>query len=111
MKCVVLDLEFTDLVPDEDSDFETSDICIACAATVLSDPGASPMVWKPDSLEMSMTSELIEGLLNYLEAITSMGYILVTWGGMSSDFRMLQKVCPIADQRIERLALQSVDIP
>lgn len=35
MKCVVLDLEFTELVPDED--LEKSNLQIACAATLLSD--------------------------------------------------------------------------
>ena len=35
MKCVVLDLEFTELVPDEN--LEESSLRIACAATLLSD--------------------------------------------------------------------------
>lgn len=64
MKCVVLDLEFTDLVPDEDDDFETNDgLQIACAATVLSDPGSQPIVWKPDEADFFLKAHLVEGLL------------------------------------------------
>jgi hypothetical protein len=43
--------------------------------------------------------------------MTQMGYQLVTWGGMSSDFRMLVKECPFLKDSVQELARSSLDIP
>jgi hypothetical protein len=40
-----------------------------------------------------------------------MGYTLVTWGGMSSDFRMLRKECPHLKDTLRSMALASIDVP
>lgn len=37
--------------------------------------------------------------------------MLVTWGGMSADFRMLCKECPQLRSTIQQLALHSIDVP
>lgn len=43
--------------------------------------------------------------------MAQMGYQLVTWGGMSSDFRMLIKECPDLKETIKDLVKTSLDIP
>lgn len=109
MKCVVLDLEFTDLVPEEA--LEVSALRIACAATLLSDSGQNPLLWTPDENVEALSIDILVHLIAYLQTMTSMGYTLVTWGGMSSDFRMLCKECPHLKSTIQQLALQSIDVP
>jgi hypothetical protein len=67
MKCVVLDLEFTDLVPEDSDDplqsLEASNLHIACAATLLSDSSMSPLLWSPehdvDFLSVDILTHLI----------------------------------------------------
>lgn len=108
MKCVVLDLEFTELVPDDN--LETSNLQIACAATLLSDC-FEPMIWAPSEHESCLNAGVLAHLISYLMTMTQMGYQLVTWGGMSSDFRMLVKECPLMKASIQMLARSSLDIP
>ena len=109
MRCVVLDLEFTQLVPEES--LESSSIQIACAATLLSDTGNAPILWTPHEDVPALDMDRLVSLIGYLEAMVQRGYLLVTWGGMSSDFRMLQKECPILKSTIQKLALDSIDVP
>lgn len=109
MKCIVLDLEFTELVPDED--LEKSNLQIACAATLLSDYKGPPLLWTPDANVCALTLDILVHLIAYLEAMTSVGYTLVTWGGMGSDFRVLQKEVPHLRDTIRKLAMNSVDVP
>ena len=109
MKCVVLDLEFTELVPDEN--LEASSLQIACAATLLSDTGGQPILWTPHDDCPALSLDHLVSLIGYLEAMVQRGYLLVTWGGMSSDFRMLQKECPSLKATIQKLALDSIDVP
>ena len=109
MKCVVLDLEFTDLVPDDS--LESSNLQIACAATLLSDTGNQPILWTPHDEAPALGLDHLVSLIGYLEAMVQRGYILITWGGMSSDFRMLQKECPSLKTSIQKLALDSIDVP
>lgn len=71
MKCVVLDLEFTDLVPEDD--LESSSLRISCAATLLSDSHQSPLVWTPDASVEALTVDTLVHLVAYLQTMTSMG--------------------------------------
>ena len=62
MKCVVLDLEFTDLVS-EDVPLEASSLQIACAATLLSDSPGPPLLWTPHEDVPAMPIDLIVHLI------------------------------------------------
>ena len=109
MKCIVLDLEFTELVPDDD--LERSNLQIACAATLLSDYKGPPLLWTPDANVCALNLDILVHLIAYLEAMTSVGYTLVTWGGMGADFRVLQKEVPHLRDTIRKLAMNSIDVP
>jgi hypothetical protein len=61
MKCVVLDLEFTELVPDEN--LEDSSLRIACAATLLSDC-FEPLLWTPSEHESSLNQGVLTHLIS-----------------------------------------------
>lgn len=110
-KIIVFDLEFTELIP---KDGRLDNIYIACAATLISDETV-PKVWIDKTVYGQYADHLstatIMSFITYLESYVQSGYILYSWGGVASDFRMLAKELPFLKDRIIQLCLVHYDIP
>lgn len=110
-KIIVFDLEFTELIP---KDGRLDNIHIACAATLISDETV-PKVWvdKTNYGEISsyLSMSTLISFISYLESYVQTGYILYSWGGVASDFRILAKELPFLKDRIVQLCLVHYDIP
>ena len=114
MKWTVFDLEFTKLLPDIGQPLQ-NDLHIACAS-IMSSGDVFPQVWYellPNSIEPGdfMSSSTVEAFVMTLAERQDSGHKIVTWGGSSSDFRVLAKECQQKDFLIRNLALDSIDIP
>jgi hypothetical protein len=58
-----------------------------------------------------MLPATIEAFVDFLCFLSLMGHRIVTWGGSSSDWRILFLECPGRAEVIKELALQSIDLP
>lgn len=115
MKWTVFDLEFTQLLPA--SGEWPGDLHIACGS-LFSSGEWWPQVWyeRPPGASAALPGDYMSeptllAFVAALEARVQAGFVLVTWGGSASDFRMLMRECPSAAERIRALALDSVDLP
>lgn len=113
MKWTVFDLEFTELLPDLGHPLQNS-IHIACAS-IMSSGDIFPQVWyefSDNSIEpgdfLSLTT--VQAFVKTLAEKKSGGHTIVTWGGSSSDFKLLAKESK-QDLIVRSLALDSIDIP
>lgn len=107
MRWTVFDLEFTELMPNQNETWNTN-LHVACAS-VLSTDEVWPQVWhESDGNHMSVPT--LEAFIDTLvqKAQTS---TLVTWGGSASDWRVLAVECPSRKEVVCTLALNSIDIP
>jgi len=116
MKWTVFDLEFTELLPPIGEPWAPT-LHITCGA-IYSTGDQWPQVWfeRPvsdvDSIPGDFMSEkTVEAFVETLLALARNGYTLVTWGGASSDWKMLYRECPKLGTTIKSLALHSIDIP
>ena len=113
MKWTVFDLEFTELLPDIGQPLRTS-IHIACAS-IMSTGDIFPQVWyefQPTTLEPGpfLSESTVRAFIATLVEKKNSGHTIVTWGGSSSDFKLLAKESR-QDQLVRSLALDSIDIP
>jgi len=108
MKWTVFDFEFTELLPDFGQPWPMS-LHIACGS-IMSTGDAWPHVWyERDASFMSETT-----LIAFVEALivcANNGHRIVTWGGSSTDWRLLARECPSKEASIRSLALNSIDLP
>jgi len=114
MKWTVFDLEFTELLPEIDNPLQDN-LHIACGS-IMSTGDVFPQVWYellPGSIEPGqfMSSLTVNAFVQTLLEKGASGHTIVTWGGSSSDFRVLAKECPQLMTEIRELSLASVDIP
>jgi hypothetical protein len=110
-KIIVFDLEFTELIP---KDGKLDHVYIGCAATLTSDETV-PKVWIDKTIYGDISERLsvstMVSFVTYLESHVQNGYVLYSWGGAASDFRMLSKELPFLRDRIIQLCLVHYDIP
>jgi hypothetical protein len=114
MKWTVFDLEFNQLLPSIEEPW-SNDLHITCAS-IFSDGDEWPQVWYErnefnETPGDYMSEQTITAFVLTLSQLVQRGYSLVTWGGASSDWRMLHKECPSLRSLIVQLALNSVDVP
>lgn len=113
-KFVAFDLEYTGLVPAHDASPWASEIHISCASTMASD-AVVPLVWfdrdVSGNITEFMSTATLQNFVAYLANMHSEGYLIVSWGGVASDFRMLAKELPHVASDIQTMCLESVDIP
>ena len=114
MKWTVFDLEFTRLLPDLGQPLQ-DDLHIACAS-IMSSGDIFPQVWyelQNNSIEPGpyMSKVTVEAFIMTLAERQSSGHTIVTWGGSSSDFKVLAKECPNKRTLVKDLTLSSVDLP
>jgi len=102
----VFDLEFTDLIqtPLQET------LHIACAS-IFSTGDTFPQVWYEDNSELYLSETTLVAFIQTLQQLESQGHTIVTWGGSSSDWKLLHKECPSLQTEIISMALRSVDIP
>lgn len=108
MKWTVFDFEFTELLPSIGQDWPES-LHITCGS-IISSGDIMPQVWVENSsnyLSETSLSSFVD--LLFLKRIS--GHYIATWGGSSSDWRLLMKDCPSKAKLIKLLALDSFDIP
>lgn len=58
-----------------------------------------------------MLPRTTEDFVRELSRLDALGYVLVTWGGTASDWRMLAKEVPHMRASVNALAMNSVDVP
>jgi hypothetical protein len=115
MKWAAFDLEFTKLLPGLDEEI-SDDLHISCAS-IITTGSAWPQVWYERPVhggEMPndyMSVKTLEAFLDSLYELVQNGHLLVTWGGSSSDWKLLAKEVPHRALDIVNMALQSVDVP
>lgn len=113
MKWTVFDFEFTELMP-KFGDPLGIDLHIACAS-VLSSGDAWPQVWYENGADgvpgNHLSEATLESFVAALEGKVAEGHRIATWGGASSDWRVLLRECPSKADIIRVLALESVDVP
>ena len=114
MKWTVFDLEFTKLLPELGQPLQ-HDLHISCAS-IMSTGDVFPQVWyelQSHSIEPGdfMSSKTVEAFISTLYEKQESGYKIVTWGGSSSDFKVLAKECLSMDAIVRNIALNSIDIP
>lgn len=114
MKWAAFDLEFTHLLPGLDEEVP-ADLHISCASIITT--GSSwPQVWyeRPSFGDVPsdfMSTKTLEAFVDSLADLVKNGYLLVTWGGSASDWKLLAKELPNKASEIVAMALQSVDVP
>lgn len=114
MKWAAFDLEFTHLLPSLGDELP-HELHVSCASIITT--GSSwPQVWyeRPSVGELPndfMTPKTLDAFLDYLASLVKNGFLLVTWGGSASDWKILAKELPLRADEIIQLALQSVDVP
>lgn len=107
-KYIVFDLEFTKLLDGNDEDLH-----IACASS-MSSTEISPYLWYSqgaNGIAPYMNKSTLFHFVNYLQSMQQAGYIIVTWGGTASDFRILAKEIPEYAKLLVQLCLYHIDIP
>jgi hypothetical protein len=113
MKWTVFDLEFNQLLPNVEESW-SPELHITCAS-IFSDGDEWPQVWYERTLHDTpgdfMSETTLEAFIMTLSNLVQRGHTLATWGGASSDWRMLHKECPSLRSLIVTLALNSIDIP
>jgi len=116
MKWTVFDFEFTELLPEIGLPWP-SNLHIACAS-IYSLGETWPQVWyerfdhdeNSDPGDFMSETTLRSFVFTLLQKVQE-GFTLVTWGGASSDWRLLARECPSLESLIRELALNSIDIP
>jgi hypothetical protein len=114
MKWAAFDLEFTDLLPGLDEDVPEH-LHISCASIITT--GSSwPQVWyeRPTIGEIPsdfMSRGTLGAFVDALQELVNSGFVIVTWGGSASDWKMLAKEVPDRAAEIIEMTLQSVDVP
>ena len=107
MQWTVFDLEFTHLLPNIGEEWP-SDLHITCGS-IFSTGDTMPSIWYEDANYMSVES--VGKFVDALFMLHLSGHKIVTWGGSSSDWRMLSRECKEKDFVVRELALNSIDIP
>jgi len=114
MKWTVFDLEFTELLPDMGQPLQAG-LHISCAS-IMSSGDVFPQVWyemQTHTIEPGpfMSQATVDAFVATLAERSASGHTIVTWGGSSSDFKVLAKECPEKEALVRTLDLYSIDIP
>jgi len=114
MKWAAFDLEFTDLLPGLDEQVPEG-LHISCAS-IITTGSAWPQVWYEspvygDVPNDYMSRKTLGAFVDALQDLVRNGFIIVTWGGSASDWKILAKEIPDRAQELIDMTLQSVDVP
>lgn len=111
-KYLVLDVETTELCPDDPDWSEDVGLKVACVATL--EEGGEPRVWytKDESggVGESMLAECAHDLTSYVHAsVRERGFKLFTWNGLGFDLPVLMHASFMAETWWKWLARNSID--
>jgi hypothetical protein len=108
MKWTVFDFEFTQLLPDLGQPWPES-LHISCGS-IISTGDLWPSVWVENEADF-LSEQSLAAFVDLLLVRRMSGHSIATWGGSSSDWRLLMRECPSRASLIKVLALDSIDIP
>jgi len=112
------DLEISKVLPDDCNDWDSyRPLGISCAATVLSSKPDVVATWYGDGphgmvgnvTTPQMSPAGCKRLVEYMLEVREMGFVPLTWNGLSFDFRTLAEESGLWDECID-LALNHVDM-
>jgi len=94
-----------------ENDADTSGPPIACVGAVTSD--GRERVWVAASDAVCLSVSDARSIVRYLKRKAQSGYVVVTWGGTATDWRLLAEACshPLYTEECKELALRAVDVP
>lgn len=108
MKWTVFDFEFTQLLPDLGQPWPDT-LHISCGS-IISTGDLWPSVWVENEADF-LSEQSLAAFVDLLLVKRLSGHSIATWGGSSSDWRLLMRECPSKASLIKLLALDSIDIP
>jgi hypothetical protein len=108
MKWTVFDFEFTHLLPNLGQTWPES-LHISCGS-IISSGDLFPQVWVENDANY-LSEHSLAAFVDLLLFKRISGFSIATWGGSSSDWRLLMRECPSRAPLIKLLALDSIDIP